>query len=96
MGESSRRAVVMAPSALGSTDHPGGPSQSPLRIIRQAVEPPWRIRGRNVEKAPGRVLDMTISERSRAQLPEAESGKCCGLDSMIRRFGSGDMVSTHA
>ena len=57
---SRERAVVTAPSALESKEHPAGPSKVPLRKIRQAIYPPRRIPLRNVEdKAPWRVLDMT-------------------------------------
>ena len=56
ISEGGGRAVVIAPSALGSKDHPAGPSIVPLRRILQAIYPPRRIRRRDVEeKAPWRV-----------------------------------------
>ena len=55
ISESGGRAVVIAPSALGSKDHPAGPSKVELRRIRQVIYPRGRIRRRNVEKAPWRV-----------------------------------------
>ena len=50
MYERGGRAVVIAPSALGSKDHPAGPSKVPLRGIRQAIYPPRRTRRWNVEE----------------------------------------------
>ena len=66
ISEGRGRAVVIAPSAIESKDHPAGPSKVPLQRIRQAIYPPERIRLQNVEKAPWRVLDMTISRDPRA------------------------------
>ena len=79
--ESGGRAVVIAPSALGSKDHPAGPTKVPLRRIRQAIYPPRRIRLRNVERAPWRIVDMTVSTNSKHDIKiiadlGTSSGEC--------------------
>ena len=76
--ESGGRAVVIAPSALWSKDHPAGPSKVPLRRIRQAKYPPQRIRRRSVEKDPWRVSKHDHLPSSRVPRPwfnETKSGR---------------------
>ena len=93
ISESGGRAVVIAPSALGSKDHPAGPSKVPLRRMRQAIYPPRRIRQRNVEeKAPWRVsrrdnLPSSPSMASRNEVWKAEGVLTFSLGVLVRGHG---------
>ena len=79
ISESGGRAVVIAPSALGSKDLPAGlskvlPRESARRYIRRggSVGGMWR-------RIRGEVPDMTISRVPRAWLPETKSGRQKGF-----------------
>ena len=91
--ESGGQAVVIAPSALGSKDHPAGLSKVPLRRIRQAIYPPRRIRRRNVEvKDPWRVsrhdnLPSSPSMASRNEVWKAEGVLTFSLGVLVRGHG---------
>ena len=93
ISESGAQAVVIAPSALGSKDHPAGPSKVPLRRIRQAIYPPRRIRRRNVEeKDPWRVsrhdnLPSSPSMASRNEVWKAEGVSTFSLGVLVRGHG---------
>ena len=89
------RAAVIAPSALGSKDHPPGPSKAPLRKIRSAVYPPGRIRLRNVEgKVPWRVLDIKNLPRPPSVASRNEVWEVEGVSTFSLGGWSGDLVST--
>ena len=83
--ESRGRAVVVAPSLLGSRDHPAGPSKIPLRRIRQAMYPPRRIRRRNVEKKdPWRVSRHDNLPSSPSMASRNEVWKTEGVSTFFR------------
>ena len=95
--EGGGRAVVIAPSALGSKDHPAGPSKVPLRRIRQAIYPPRRINLPNVEKAPWRVsrhdnLPSSPSMVSRNEVWKTEGVSTFSLAVLVKEHG---IHSTH-
>ena len=86
------RAVVIAPSALGSKDHPGGLSEVPPRRIRQAMYPQRRIHRRNVEKDPWRVsrhdnLPSSPSMASRNEVWKAEGVSTFSLGVLVWGHG---------
>ena len=91
--ESGGRAVVIAPSALGSKDHAAGPYKVPLRRIRQAIYPPRRICRRTVEeKAPWRVsrhdnLRSCPAMASRNEVWKAEGVSTFSLGVLVRGHG---------
>ena len=87
--ESGGRAVVIAPVALGSKDHPARPSKVPHRRISQATYPPRSIRLRNVENAPWRVLDMTISRVPEHGFQKSSLEGRRSFDFFPRRVGPG-------
>ena len=62
--------------------------------FRQAVQPPRRIRLRNVEKALWRVLEMAISRDAQVWFPQTNSGTKLGRRQHECRVGCGDVVST--
>ena len=79
ISESGGRAVVIAPSALGSKDLLAGLSKVPLReSARRYVRPRGSVGGR-WRRIRGEVLDMTISRVPRAWLPETKSGRRKGF-----------------
>ena len=92
ISESGGRAVVIAPSALGSKDLPAGLSKVPPRRIRQTIYPPWSIRRRSVkEKDPWRVsrhdnLPSSTSMASRNEVWKTEG---------ISTFSPGVLVRGH-
>ena len=90
--ESGRRAVVIAPSALGSKYHPAELSKAPPRRIRWAIYPPRRIRRGNVEKDPWRVsrhfnLPSSPSMASRNEVWKAEGVSTFSLGAIVRGHG---------
>ena len=92
ISESGGRAVVIAPSALGSKDHPARLSKVPLRRIRQAIYPSRGIRRRNMEKDPWRVarhdnLPSSPSMTSRNEVWEAEGVSTFSLGVLVRGHG---------
>ena len=92
ISESGGRAVVIAPSALGSTDVPAGLSKIPMRRIRQAIYPPRRIRRRNVEeKHPWRVSGHDSLPRS----PSMASGNEVWKTEGVSTFSLGVLVRGH-
>ena len=97
VGESGGRAVVIAPSPLGSKDHPAGPSKVPLRRMRQAIYPPRRIRQRNVEeKAPWRVSRRDNLPSSPSMASRNEVWKAEGVSTFSpRRVGPGTCYPHH-
>ena len=89
INESGGRAVVIAPSALGSKDHPARRSKVPLRRIRQAIYPTRRIRRRNVEQATWRVfrhgnLPSSPSTASGNEVWKAEGVSTFSLGVLVR------------
>ena len=92
MSESGRRAVVIAPSALGSKDLPAGLSKVPWRESA-AIFPPQRIRRRNVEvKDPWRGsrhdnLLRSPSMASRNKVWTAEGVSTFSLGVLVWRHG---------
>ena len=78
--ESGGRAVVIAPSALGSKDLPAGLSEVPLReSARRYIRRRGSVGGMCRRRVRGEVLDMTISRVPRAWLPETKSGRQKGF-----------------
>ena len=62
ISESGGRAVVITPSALGSKDHPVGPSKIPLReSARQYIRRGGSVVGMWRRRLRGEFPDMTIS-----------------------------------
>ena len=97
ISQSGRRAVVIAPSVLGSKDHPSRLSELPLRRIRRTIYPPQRIRRRNVEeKDPWRVSrhDNLPSSPSIGST-KTKSGRQGGFDMFPRRVGPGTWYPHH-
>ena len=83
---------MIAPSTLGSKNHPAGPSQVPLRRIHQAIYPPRMIRLRIVEgKASWRDLDMINLPRSPSMSSRNEVWKVKGVST----FSLGVLVRGH-
>ena len=79
--ESGGRAVVIAPSALGSKDLPAGLSKVPLRdsaINRRYIRRRGSVGGM-WRRVRGEVLDMMISRVPRAWSPETKSGRQKGF-----------------
>ena len=86
------RAVIIAPSALGSKGYPAGPSKVPLRRTRQAIYPPRRIRRRIVEeKAPWRVSRHDNLPSSPSMVSRNEAWKAEGVST----FSRGVLVRGH-
>ena len=95
ISESGGRAVVIAPSPLGSKDHSAGLSKVPPRRIRQAIYPPRRIRRRNVEKAPWRVSRHDNLSISPSMASRNKVWKTRGFDIFPRRVGPGTWYPHH-
>ena len=93
ISESGGRAVVIAPSALGSKDHPAGASKVPLRRTRQAIYPPLRIRRRMWRRTlRGEFPDMinlpsSPSMASRNKIWKAEGVSTFSLGVLVRGHG---------
>ena len=95
ISERGGRAVVIAPSALGSKDHPAGLSKVSLRRIRQAIYPPRGIRRRNVEEEdPWRAARHGNLPSSPSMASRNEGWKAEGVSTFSLPCWSGDIVST--
>ena len=80
ISESGGRAVVIAPSALGSNDFPSGLSKVPLReAARRYIRRRGSVGGMWRRRIRGELPDMTISRVPRAWLPETKSGRRKGF-----------------
>ena len=78
--QSGGRAVVIAPSALGSKDLPAGLSKVPLReSAMRDIRCRGFVGGMWWRRIRGVVLDMTISRDLRAWRPETKSGRRKGF-----------------
>ena len=93
ISESGGRAVVLAPSALGSKDFPAGLCKVPPRRIYRAIYPPRTIRRWNVEeKEPWRVsrhrnLPSSPSIASRNEIWKVQGVSTFSLGVLVRGHG---------
>ena len=95
MSQNGGRAVIIAPSALGSKDLPAGLSKVPLRACaRRYIRRRRSVGGMRRRRIRGEVPDMTISRVPGAWLPETKSGRRKKFRHFSWACWSGNMVST--